>query len=332
MNTIGSRFRFTSFGESHGVAVGGVIDGCPAGLIIDFDAIEHDLDRRSGRVDNPFATSVRAKNEADTIEWLSGLNDGKTLGTPIAFLVRNSDVHSADYDSLRDVCRPGHADFTYLQKYGKQVSGGGRASARETVARVVAGGIAKQILKAKGVSINAQIVQVGAEKGNSKWADYVRDIAACGDSIGGIVRCVISGMPVGIGEPIFDKVQSRLAAAMLSINACKGFDYGSGFEGVEKRGSELNDCYEKVDASPLHIKPKTNHAGGLLGGITTSEDIVFRCVFKPVPSIAMTQHTVDNDGTPIELQIKGRHDACFLPRVLPVVEAMAAMVLVDYMI
>lgn len=302
MNTFGRNFRFTDFGESHGAAIGGVIDGCPSGLHIDFEMIEHDLDRRAGRVDNPFSefSSARSKAEKDEIEWLSGLLNGVTLGSPIAFIIRNTDVRSQDYDALRDVYRTGHADLTYQLKYGiRDYRGGGRASARETAARVVAGAIAKQILAKKGITIKATVVQIGSVTDPNKIATLLKEVQSARDSIGGIISCVIQGLPVGIGEPIFDKLQARLAYATMSINACKGFDYGSGFEGVNKRGSEINQT-----------------SGGALGGISDGTDFSFRCVIKPTPSIG----------------IQGRHDTSIALRTPVIVEAMTAMTLVEFLL
>ena len=292
MNTIGYKYRFTSFGESHGPAVGGVIDGCPAGIRLDMDLIREDLLRRKS------GGSERAAAEPDEVEWLSGLLDGITLGTPIAFLIRNTAARPEDYEALKDIYRPGHADFTYEAKYGiRDYRGGGRASARETAARVVAGAIAKQLLLKQGIEIHAELVQVGNVQDKNLFAAEIAKAKAEGDSVGGIVSCTISGVKAGIGEPIFDKVQARLAYAMLSINACKGFEYGVGFDSVNHRGSEIN-----------HL------SGGIAGGITDGTDITFRVVFKPTPSIG----------------IPGRFDACVAVRAVPVVEAMAAMIMIDY--
>lgn len=312
MNTIGQIFRFTDFGESHGVAIGGVIDGCPAGLRVDMDAIRVELSRRAGRVGD-LPVSARAKQEDDEVEWLSGLVDGVTIGTPIAFLIRNKEARPDDYADLEDVFRPGHADYTYYLKYGiRDWRGGGRASARETAARVVAGTIAKQLLERRGIFVEATLSQVGKEQDPERFAEVIRQYQHQGDSIGGIVSCRISGVPAGVGEPIFGKVQARLAAAMLSIQACKGFDYGSGFEGVHKAGSELNAF-----------------SGGLLGGISDGTDIIFRCVFKPTPSISMPQEMRTIEGDIVTRQISGRHDPCVAVRAVPVVEAMAAMTMLD---
>lgn len=322
MNIFGDRFTFTSFGESHGRAIGGVLDGVPAGLKIDFDLIRHELNRRAGR-NNETTVSPRAKNESDEIEWLSGVLDGVTLGTPIAFIIRNRDARSEDYDWLKHSFRLGHADFTYQQKYGiRDYRGGGRASARETASRVVAGSIAKQILQEKGIHIQAELTQVGEETNPSHFAHYISQIQANGDSIGGIVRCVITGMHAGVGEPIFDKLQAHLAFAMMSINACKGFDYGSGFAHVNKTGSEMY-----LSNTPALL------SGGIAGGISDGTTIVFRCVFKPTASNRQTlEHAIQESHSNEHQDIKiGRHDACVAVRAVPIVEAMAALVLCDFM-
>ena len=264
-NIFGDKWTFTSFGESHGAAVGGVLDGVPAGLHIDLDMIREELERRAGKGNK--GVSPRALREPDEVEWLSGVMDGVTLGTPIAFLIRNKDARPEDYEWLRHSYRPGHADKTYEQKYGiRDWRGGGRASARETAGRVVAGCIAKQALRLKGISIHAALIQVGAETDPDKFADTIAAYQKDGDSIGGIIECHISGVPIGTGEPIFNKLQAELAFAVMSINACKGFEYGTGFGGVTKPGSEIN-----------HL------SGGIAGGIADGTDIVFRCVFKPSP-------------------------------------------------
>lgn len=308
MNSFGNRFVFTSFGESHGRAIGGVLDGVPAGLHIDMSMIRRELDRRAGRVSaspskGNLATgaSLRAKREEDEVEWLSGVMDGVTLGTPIAFIIRNKDARPEDYEWLKHNYRAGHADWTYQQKYGiRDWRGGGRASARETAGRVVAGCIAKQLLRRKGIRIEAALVQVGSETDPTRFGEVIRTVQAEGDSIGGIVRCTITGVPVGTGEPIFNKLQAELAFAMMSINACKGFDYGTGFEGVGLKGSEANRI-----------------SGGMAGGIADGTPIVFRCVFKPTPSIA-------------KWGVRGRHDACVAVRAVPVVEAMAALAVIQF--
>ena len=302
MNSFGNRFVFTSFGESHGRAIGGVLDGVPAGLSIDMSLIRRELDRRAGR-NAEAGVSVRAKREPDEVEWLSGVMDGVTIGTPIAFIIRNKDARPEDYEWLKHNYRAGHADWTYQQKYGiRDWRGGGRASARETAGRVVAGCIAKQLLRLKGIQIHADLVQVGNETDPTRFGELIRAVQAEGDSIGGIVRCTITGVPVGTGEPIFNKLQAELAFAMMSINACKGFDYGSGFEGVGLKGSEANLT-----------------SGGMAGGIADGTPITFRCVFKPTPSIA-------------KWGVRGRHDACVAVRAVPVVEAMAAMAVGQFLI
>ena len=304
-NTFGENWTFTSFGESHGAAIGGVLDGVPAGLRIDMDLIRRELDRRAGKVQSDDVqctkgVSPRAVREPDEVEWLSGVMDGLTLGTPIAFIIRNKDARPEDYEWLKTNYRVGHADKVYEQKYGiRDWRGGGRASARETAGRVVAGCIAKQKLAQKGITIHAELVQVGAETDPDKFNDTIAAYQREGDSIGGIIECRITGLPAGIGEPIFHKLQAELAFAVMSINACKGFEYGTGFDGVTQPGSAIN-----------HI------SGGIAGGISDGTEIVFRCVFKPTPS------------TP-KAGVKGRHDACVATRAVPVVEAMTALTLVS---
>ena len=311
MNTFGSKWSFTSFGESHGAAIGGVLDGGPAGITIDMNLIRTELDKRAGRAKNGLEqdlsktqvrVSARAKNEPDEVEWLSGVLNGVTLGTPIAFLIRNKDARPEDYEYLKHTYRVGHADKVYEQKYGiRDYRGGGRASARETAARVVAGCLAKQELATKGVRINARLVQVGAETDPAKFAETIAAYQREGDSIGGIVECRINGLPVGTGEPIFNKLQAELAFAVMSINACKGFEYGTGFEGVTQSGSAIN-----------HL------SGGIAGGISDGSEIFFRCVFKPTPS------------TP-KAGVTGRHDPCVAVRAVPIVEAMTALALVQFL-
>ena len=304
-NTFGENWTFTSFGESHGAAIGGVLDGVPAGLRIDMDLIRRELDRRAGKVQSDDVqctkgVSPRAVREPDEVEWLSGVMDGLTLGTPIAFIIRNKDARPEDYEWLKTNYRVGHADKVYEQKYGiRDWRGGGRASARETAGRVVAGCIAKQKLAQKGITIHAELVQVGTETDPDKFNDMIAAYQREGDSIGGIIECRITGLPAGIGEPIFHKLQAELAFAVMSINACKGFEYGTGFDGVTQPGSAIN-----------HI------SGGIAGGISDGTEIVFRCVFKPTPS------------TP-KAGVKGRHDACVATRAVPVVEAMTALTLVS---
>ena len=318
MNSLGKNLVFTSFGESHGRAIGGVLDGVPAGVRIDMNMIREALDKRAGRVRQVAGVSPRAKREKDEVEWLSGVLDGVTLGTPIAFIIRNADARSEDYDWLKDNYRLGHADRTYQEKYGiRDHRGGGRASARETASRVVAGAVAQQLLAEKNIQISAQLIQVGDETNPDNFAQYIADIQQQGDSIGGIVECTITGLPVGLGEPIFDKLQSHLAYAMMSINACKGFEYGSGFEGVGLKGSEM---YLSNDPQLV--------TGGIAGGISDGHPIVFRCVFKPTASNRKTLSTLNSQLLTLKL---GRHDACIAVRAVAVVEAMAALVLQDFL-
>jgi chorismate synthase len=313
MNTIGHLFRLTTFGESHGIAVGGVIDGCPSQLKLDFGFIDSELHRR--KTAQSFDSSQR--KESDQIEWLSGLFDGVTLGTPIAFMVCNEDGKSEDYEALKDVYRPSHADFTYEQKYGiRDWRGGGRASARTTLPIVVAGAIAKQVLKEKNIKISAEVVSMGdAEQARKE-----------GDTVGGIVECRIVGVPVGLGEPVFGKFSAELAHAMFSMPAVKGFEVGDGFALAKMKGSEANDTFINKDG---RITTLTNHSGGIQGGITNGNDIVFRVAFKPIPSIAQPQQTVNRAGESCEIAIGGRHDVSALPRAVVLVEAFAAMVTVD---
>lgn len=320
MNTIGNIFRFTDFGESHGVAVGGVIDGCPANLAIHFDEIQTELNRRAGRTgDFSEFVSSRAKDEQDEIEWLSGLQNGVTLGTPVAFIIRNRQCRPADYEALKDLYRPAHADYTYQCKYGIRATGGGRASARETVARVVAGAIAKQLLRTQGITIHSCITQIGDATTREDMINLLRQVRVAGDSIGAIVHTTVQGVPAGVGEPVFDKLSARLASAILSINACKGFAYGSGFRDVALRGSQLNDT----------MPYQTNHAGGIIGGISNGQDICFDAVFKPTPSIPTVQNTINTAGEPTQIAVTGRHDVCVAIRAVPVVEAMTALTLLD---
>ena len=315
MNTIGHIYKLTTFGESHGVAIGGVIDGCPSQLKLDVDFIEAELNRRKT------AQSVTAsqRKESDRIEWLSGLLDEVTLGTPIAFMVRNEDCKSADYEAMKEVYRPSHADYTYEQKYGlRDWRGGGRASARTTLPIVVAGAIAKQILKEKGIQITAEVTAMGDAQQTQKE----------GDTVGGIVECRIVGAPAGMGEPMFGKFSAELAHAMFSLPAVKGFEVGDGFALAKMKGSEANDTFINKDG---RITTLTNHSGGIQGGITNGNDIVFRVAFKPIPSISIPQQTVNRAGNPCEIAIEGRHDVCALPRAVVLVEALSAMVTVDMM-
>ncbi len=333
MNTLGKNFVFTSFGESHGKAIGGVLDGVPAGVHIDMDMIREALDKRAGRVAPSLedgcayslefkgkGISPRALLEGDEVEWLSGVMDGVTLGTPIAFIIRNKDTRPEDYEWLKNSYRIGHADRTYQEKYGiRDHRGGGRASARETASRVVAGSVAQQLLKEKNIHIHAELVQVGEEKNPERFDEYIAAIQRDGDSIGGVVECVITGLPIGVGEPIFDKLQSHLAFAMMSINGCKGFEYGSGFEGVCLKGSEmyLSDNHTLI-------------SGGIAGGISDGTPVVFRCVFKPTASNRNTFEAIRREGDEAKGKSIGRHDACIAVRAVAVVEAMAALVVQDF--
>ncbi|MBD5337373.1 MAG: chorismate synthase [Bacteroides sp.] len=330
MNSFGINFRLTTFGESHGPAIGGVIDGCPAGWRLDTAEIQRELDLRRPGV----SRLTSARREADHVEFLSGvLADGTVLGSPIAFLIRNTDQRSADYEALREVYRPGHADFTYQLKYGvRDHRGGGRASARETASRVVGGAVALQWLRQIAeIRIEAELTQVGSVRttdGGDVLAEIER-VRALGDSVGGVVSCRIDGLPAGVGEPVGDKLQARLAAAMMSINAAKGFEYGDGFAAAEMLGSKANDPMRKgADGRPLFL---SNHSGGILGGISTGEPVTFRVAFKPTPSIALPQQTVNHDGNEVEIKVTGRHDPCVALRAVPVVKAMAALTLADLM-
>lgn len=305
MNFFGEKWTFTSFGESHGKAIGGVLDGVPAGLHINLDLVRSELLRRSGK--QAIGTSPRAKKETDEVEWLSGVMDGITLGTPIAFIIRNTDARSEDYEWMKNHYRPGHADYTYQVKYGiHDWRGGGRASARETASRVVAGALAKQQLSEQGISIQAQIIQIGTETHPEHFESLLTATQQAGDSIGGIVQCTITGVKAGIGEPIFDKIQSHLAAAMLSINGCKGFEYGTGFD-MSRHGSELY----------ANSQVPCPSSGGIEGGITNGLPISFQCAFKPAATITQCY--------------KGRHDSCIAVRAIPVVEAMAALVIINFL-
>ena len=318
MNTIGQIFRLTTFGESHGTAIGGVIDGCPSQLKLDFGFIDSELQRRK----TAQSTTSSQRSEPDKIEWLSGLLDGVTLGTPIAFTVRNEDCKPEDYEALKDVYRPSHADFTYEQKYGiRDWRGGGRASARTTLPIVVAGAIAKQILKEKSIQISAEVTYMGdAEQARKE-----------GDTVGGIAECRIMGVPAGMGEPMFGKFSAELAHAMFSLPAVKSFEIGDGFALAKKKGSEANDTFINNINKDGRITTLTNHSGGVQGGITNGNDMVFRVAFKPIPSIAKSQQTVNRAGETCKIAIGGRHDVCALPRALVLVEALAAMTVLDMM-
>jgi chorismate synthase len=342
-NKFGHLFTLTTFGESHGPALGGVIDGCPAGVSIDEDAIQADLDRRKPGQ----SKIVTQRKEPDRVEIFSGVFEGMSTGTPIGFLIYNSNQKSKDYDHIKNAYRPSHADYVYDKKYGfRDYRGGGRSSARETVARVVAGAIAKQFMA--GVQFHAFVSAVGKLKLENphsisdfssiesnpvrcpdpkmakEMEEYIKQIRKEGDTVGGVVTCVIKNVPVGLGEPVFDKLHAELGKAMLSINAVKGFEYGSGFEGASWKGSQHNDLFNEDGTT------KTNYSGGIQGGISNGLDIYFNVAFKPVATIMQDQNTIDKTGKEITMQGKGRHDPCVVPRAVPIVEAMASLVLADY--
>ncbi|SDL23111.1 chorismate synthase [Kriegella aquimaris] len=344
-NTFGHLFKLTTFGESHGKAIGGVLDGCPAGLELDFEAVQTDLDRRKPGQ----SAIVTQRKEPDTVEFYSGIFEGKTTGTPIGFAIHNTNQKSNDYSHIRDSYRPSHADYVYDQKYGfRDYRGGGRSSARETASRVVGGAIAKQFLQ--GIEINAFVSQVGAlqlEKAYDeldfsliesnpvrcpdpemaqKMEDYIKKIKKEGDTVGGVITCVAKNVPIGLGEPVFDKLHADLGKAMLSINAVKGFEYGSGFEGVKMKGSAHNDQFNTDGTT------KTNHSGGIQGGVSNGMDIYFNVAFKPVATVIQPYETIDKEGNKVMTQGKGRHDPCVVPRAVPIVEAMTALVLADFML
>lgn len=344
-NSFGTIFKLTTFGESHGVAIGGVIDGCPAGVTINFDAIQSEMDRRKPGQ----SKIVTQRKESDTVEFLSGIFEGQTTGTPIGFMIKNTNQKSKDYSHIKDVFRPSHADFTYTEKYGnRDYRGGGRSSARETACRVVAGAIAKQFLSSIDIQAftssvgdlnltgNYQTLDLSKTESNAvrcpdpelaaQMIEKIKTIRKEGDTIGGTVSCIIKNVPVGLGEPVFDRLHAQLGKAMLSINAVKGFEYGSGFEGVKMKGSAHNDAFN-IDGTT-----KTNHSGGIQGGISNGMDIYFRVAFKPVATVMQTQDTIDKNGNTFEMQGKGRHDPCVVPRAVPIVEAMAALVLADFML
>jgi chorismate synthase len=342
-NTFGNFFRLTTFGESHGAAVGGIIDGCPPNLVLDMQAIQQELNRR-----RPGQSGiVSQRKEADEVQFLSGIFEGRTTGAPIAFIIANANQKPADYDHLKDAFRPSHADYVYEKKYGiRDYRGGGRSSARETVSRVVGGAIAKQVVPE--IKINAFVSSVGdifidkpyqaldfsLTESNAvrcpdtataaKMEEYIKQIRKEGDTVGGTVTCVIQNVPAGLGEPVFDKLHAELGKAMLSINAVKGFEYGSGFCGARMKGSEHNDIFNPDGST------KTNLSGGIQGGISNGMDIYFRVAFKPVATIMQNQETIDKEGNKVEIQGKGRHDPCVVPRAVPIVEAMAALVIADY--
>jgi chorismate synthase len=349
-NTFGRCFSLTTFGESHGEALGGIIDGCPAGLKIDLDFVQRELARR-----RPGQSKiVTQRREGDQVEFLSGIFQGRSTGTPIGFIIRNQDHKPKDYDHNVDVYRPSHADFTYDEKYGfRDHRGGGRASARETVSRVVGGAIAKLLLAQKKIKLAAYTSQVGDIKLLKHYRDLdlgktednpvrcpdkliaemmtrkIEQVRKEGDTIGGVISCVITGVPVGLGEPVFDKLHADLGKAMLGINAVKGFEFGSGFEGVKMKGSEHNDIFYVKKGK---VGTYTNHSGGIQGGISNGEDIYFRVAFKPVATIMKKQATVNAKKKAAEISGKGRHDPCVLPRAVPIVEAMAALVMADHLL
>ncbi|WP_462317667.1 chorismate synthase [Marinilabilia sp.] len=344
-NTFGRLFKVTSFGESHGRGVGGIIEGVKPGLELDMDFIQKELDRR-----RPGQSKITTpRDEKDRVEFLSGVFEGKATGTPLAFAIWNKDQKSGDYDNLRDLYRPSHADYTYDAKYGiRDHRGGGRSSARETIARVVAGAIAKLMLKEVGVEITGFVSQVGEIQMShtpedlskiestpvrcpdtvlaDKMIDYIDHIRQEKDSVGGVVSCIIKKAPAGLGDPVFEKLHASLGQAMLSINAVKGFEYGMGFQAASMRGSQHNDEFYSENGQ---IKAKTNRSGGIQGGISNGEDILFRVAFKPVATILKDQQTVDKSGKEVVMKAKGRHDPCVVPRAVPIVEAMAAMVIAD---
>lgn len=349
-NTIGKFFRLMSFGESHGVAVGGVIDGCPAGIELSVEDIQRELNRR-----RPGQSEISTpRSEEDVVEILSGIFEGKSTGMPIGFIVRNRNQNSKDYNHLKDLYRPSHADYTWEKKFGfRDYRGGGRSSAREHIARVVAGAVARQVLILHGISVQAYTSQVGPvvmpltykeidlsrtedsivrcpdPETAAKMMALICEVRDEGDSVGGVVSCIIKGVPPGLGEPVFDRVQARLAQAMMSINATKGFEYGTGFAAASMRGSEHNDSFVMKEGK---VKTATNRSGGIQGGITNGEDIYFRVAFKPVATIMKRQDTVNREGKEVELEAHGRHDPCVIPRAVPVVEAMAAIVLLDLLL
>ena len=348
MNTFGNIFRLTTFGESHGEAIGGVIDGMPPGVDIDLAFIQEELNRRRPGQ----STITTSRQEADQVELLSGVFEGKSTGCPIGFIVRNQNQHSQDYENLRSLFRPSHADYTYYNKYGiRDHRGGGRSSARITISRCVGGALAKLVLQKKGISVQAYTSQVGHIALDRDYSRYdlsltetnavrcpdpekaaemealIARIKGEGDTIGGVITCVIKGCPAGLGEPEFGKLHAALGAAMLSINAVKGFEYGEGFDGVTARGSEQNDVFRSMDGCATTA---TNHSGGIQGGISNGQDIYFRVAFKPVATILQEQETIDIEGNPTVFTAHGRHDPCVLPRAVPVVEAMAAMTVLDY--
>ena len=347
-NSFGTLFRLTTFGESHGLALGGIIDGCPAGMTVDLNAVQAELDRRK-----PGQSKVTTgRKESDKLEILSGLFEGKTLGTPIGFVIRNEDQHPKDYSDLKNVYRPSHADYTWEQKFGiRDHRGGGRASARETACRVVAGAFAKQLIGHYGVQIIAYVSAIGRlEIGDEamdfdsienslvrcpspsiskKMENHLLELKEKGESAGGVITCKVTDSPVGLGEPVFDKLHAQLAKAIFSINAVKGLEFGSGFEGSKSFGSEHNDAFV---LSNEKVQTKTNNSGGIQGGISNGSEITMRVAFKPVATVGLPQQSVDNLGNEVEIKAKGRHDPCVVPRAVPIVESMVALVMADMLL
>jgi len=342
-NSFGTLFKLTTFGESHGIAIGGIIDGCPAGVLLDLEKIQEDLNKRKPGQ----SAIVTQRKEPDTVEFLSGIFEGKTTGTPIGFVIKNANQKSKDYSHIQDTYRPSHADYTYDEKYGvRDYRGGGRSSARETASRVVGGAIAKQVIphisftaftaSVGNISIDKNIEELDISliesnpvrcpdpASSEKMESYIKEIRSQGDTVGGTIQCVIKNVPKGLGEPVFDKLHAELGKAMLSINAVKGFEYGSGFEGTKMKGSEHNDLFN-ADGSTT-----TNLSGGIQGGISNGMDIYFNVAFKPVATIMQKQQTINSKGEEVEMQGKGRHDPCVVPRAVPIVEAMAALVIADF--
>ena len=351
-NSFGNIFKLTSFGESHGSSIGGIIDGCPSGLSIDLNFIQEELDRR--RPGQSKITTSRI--EGDKVVFMSGVFEGKTTGTPIGFTISNNNFKSEDYDKIKNVFRPSHADFTYQEKYGlRDYRGGGRSSARETACRVVAGAVAKLILKKYKIEISAYVLSVGNIFANEdnlsfdnitssketnivrcpdrnaalKMIDFISEIKKKGNTVGGQIKCHVKGVPLGIGEPVFDKLHADLGKAMLSINAVKGFEYGSGFEGSKMLGSDHNDEFESINEK---VSTKTNFSGGIQGGLSNGEEIYFKVAFKPVATILTKQNSVDKEKNNIKIKAEGRHDPCVVPRAVPIVESMTAMVIVDHLL
>jgi chorismate synthase len=349
MNSFGSQFRITTYGESHGESLGVIIDGCPAGLEIDLEDIQHQMDRR-----RPGQSKITTqRKESDEIQILSGVFEGKTTGMPILLAVFNHDAKSKDYSHIAKMYRPSHADFTWDKKYGyRDYRGGGRSSARETLGRVAAGAIAQQFLRSKGITVDAWVDEVGPYRVSNdhkklklsvkeenivrcpepetaeKMIELIDQVRKNRDTIGGIVKCSIQGCPIGLGEPVFDRLHAELGKGMLSINACKGFEIGSGFDGTKMRGSEHNDQFYTDDSG--QVRTKTNYSGGVQGGISNGEEIYFRVAFKPVATIMIDQESVDQDGNSVSVKGKGRHDPCVVPRAVPIVEAMAAITVMDF--